>query len=144
MSDAPLSRERFEALLEAYGADVSRWPADERAAMRARAEEPGAAVMLAQAAALDAVLDQAPRLGEPRRIYDAVIAAAPRMMAVQRLWRRLTAAGIGAALASACAAGVAAGLLLTPVSLVQTEHRSDPLQDASAWLQGPDVTSQNG
>ena len=144
MNDAPLGRERFEALTQAYGADVSRWPADVRPAMQAQAAEPWAAAMLAQADALDAVLDQAPRLGEPRRIYDAVIAAAPRMMGVQRLWRRLTAAGIGAVLASACAAGVAAGLLLTPVSLVQTGHRSDPLQDASAWLQGPDVTSQSG
>jgi hypothetical protein len=144
MSDAPLGRERFEALTQAYGADVRRWPAHERAAMQAQATEPWAMEALARAESLDAALDQAPMLGEPRRIYDAVIVAAPRMMAVQRLWRRLTAAGIGAALASACAAGVAAGLLLTPASLVQAEQRSDALQDASAWLQGPDVTSQTG
>jgi ABC-type nitrate/sulfonate/bicarbonate transport system permease component len=144
MSPAPLGHERFEAVIEAYGADVSRWPIDARSAMQAQAAEPWAAGLLAHAEALDAVLDQAPCLGEPHRIYDAVIAAAPRMMAVQQLWRRLTAAGVSAGLAAACAAGVAAGLLLTPVSLVQSERRSDPLQDASAWLQGPDVTSQNG
>lgn len=56
-----MNRARFEHLLEAYGADFSRWPADERAAAEAfaRAHAAEIAAPLAEARALDALLDTA-------------------------------------------------------------------------------------
>lgn len=49
--------ERFQALIEAYGADPARWPADKGAAMARFANQSAAAkALLKEAAALDAAL----------------------------------------------------------------------------------------
>ncbi len=50
---------RFEHLLEAYGADYRRWPADERAAAAAFAAAQDVAGPMEQARALDTALDGA-------------------------------------------------------------------------------------
>jgi len=53
-----MDRTRFEALLEAYGADPRRWPEAERAAAVAFASaHPEMGAVAAEAARLDAVLD---------------------------------------------------------------------------------------
>lgn len=59
MTDVP--RERVRALLDAYGADRGRWPAAERAtAERVLAGDPVLAAELADARALDGLLDALP------------------------------------------------------------------------------------
>lgn len=59
-----MDRNRFEAIVAAYGADPRRWPEDERlAAQRLAAIDARAASLLADAAALDQALDAAQ--GEP-------------------------------------------------------------------------------
>jgi hypothetical protein len=68
---------------------------------------------------LDALL-AAYRAAEPSAALRAdIAAAAPRQRAIGRAWRWLGAAGLGAVLAGACAAGVAAGLTLAPSSLTR-------------------------
>lgn len=55
-----MDRERFSHLLEAYGGDFRRWPAQERASAAAfAAQHPDLAPALAAARALDASLDAA-------------------------------------------------------------------------------------
>lgn len=56
-----MDRTRFDYLLEAYGADLARWPQGERAAAAAFADTAAGelAPKLAQARALDAALDAA-------------------------------------------------------------------------------------
>jgi hypothetical protein len=58
--DKIMDRERFNHLLEAYGADFRRWPAEERAAAAMFAAQDGeAAAALKEAQQLDRVLELA-------------------------------------------------------------------------------------
>jgi hypothetical protein len=59
-----------------------------------------------------------------------IVAAAPRQRAIGRAWRWIGGAGLGAVLAGACAAGVAAGLTLAPTSLA-TAIIGGPAQPAA-------------
>ncbi|MEQ1707296.1 MAG: hypothetical protein ABL864_03080 [Terricaulis sp.] len=52
-----MDQARFEHLLEAYGADYRRWPADERAAAAAFVGAEHVAIPMQQARSLDAALD---------------------------------------------------------------------------------------
>lgn len=74
-----MNRERFEHLLEAYGADFRRWPAEERgsAAIYA-AQNPDAAAAIAQAQALDRSLDLAREASPSADLAARVLASAPR------------------------------------------------------------------
>jgi hypothetical protein len=71
---------RFEELATAYGADVRRWPeADRASAWAFAAAEPTAVErVLAEAAALDALLAAAPAPIPGQALRDAVLASAPR------------------------------------------------------------------
>jgi hypothetical protein len=81
---------RFRELLDAYGADAERWPADERAAALALlACEPDARVALAAAAALDRVLDLAPAAEPSAALAGAVLAGAPAVRRRSRAGRAL-------------------------------------------------------
>jgi hypothetical protein len=95
---------RFAALVEAYGAEPSRWPADRRAwAEQFLARSDAARAIAAEAAALDAALDRAPLAPPPAALIGRVLAAAPRAGARARsaswwlggFWR--PAAGLAAA-----------------------------------------------
>ena len=56
-----MKADRLHALAEAYGADLRRWPASERVfAESLIAADPSLKTALAQAAALDALLDASP------------------------------------------------------------------------------------
>jgi hypothetical protein len=63
-----------------------------------------------------------------------IIAAAPRERAVGRALRWVGGAGLGAALAGACAAGVVTGLTLAPASLARalSGHPATPAAEASS------------
>ena len=82
-----MTPERLRHLLDAYGANPSRWPAAERDAMRALlAHSPGLARWQRQAAELDALLDRA-TLPAADRAFMAGIADA----GATPLWRHWAA-----------------------------------------------------
>lgn len=110
---------RFEALAEAYGGDVSRWPADTReAAALTIAEAPGVAGrILAAASDLDAALDSWRVAAASRDLRDAILAEAPRARRRFKFGAWFARAGLGAGLAAACAAGVVVGAQVSALSL---------------------------
>jgi hypothetical protein len=74
-------RQALEHLLEVYGADRTRWPARERLRIAGFISEDGEArTMLAEAAALDRLLDLAPGAGKEREhaLKERIVAAALR------------------------------------------------------------------
>jgi anti-sigma factor RsiW len=74
-------REALERLLDVYGADRTRWPARERLRFASFISEDEAAQRLvAESAALDALLDRAPRASEDREraLKERIVAAALR------------------------------------------------------------------
>lgn len=107
-----MDAQRFEALAEAHGAAIGRWPKNEQdAAFAFLADQPETAqVLLAQAQALDEALDALRPPAPSAALRHAVIAAAPRARRPGAWSRWLAGAGIGAALATACAAGVVVGV----------------------------------
>lgn len=100
---------RLQRLIEAYGADPARWPAEERdAAVRRAAGDPAAQAALAEARQLDDLLD---RLEAPEAGALSLPAALPAQqrpflagLASWRLWPGV------AVLAMASVLGVAIGL----------------------------------
>jgi hypothetical protein len=113
-----MTMERLNTILESYGASPARWPAEERAAAEAMiASSDEARAAFAEAARLDAVLDQAPppppvdRLGwrlrgiGPRPEQIVAAAARPRTSWMGNLAR-------AAAVVLAVAGGVAIGVAL--------------------------------
>jgi hypothetical protein len=109
----PMSRERFEALADAYGGDVARWPATEREAAAALMVEDAAFArgVLAEASRLDAALDEWRPLAVTPALRQAALAATPkaRRRGVLATWG--VRVGLGAGLAAACAMGVLVGAL---------------------------------
>lgn len=81
-----MDRERFLHLLEAYGGDLRRWPAETRAPAAAyAAQDAEAAAALAEARALDRALDAGRHGAEPSAALAArVLAQAPRAAALDR------------------------------------------------------------
>jgi hypothetical protein len=75
-----MDRERFDHLLAAYGGDVSRWPAEERAAAAAfAAGNAEASAALKEAQALDAALNAARNdVGDTSALAARILATAPR------------------------------------------------------------------
>jgi hypothetical protein len=75
-----MDRERFEHLLEAYGADFRRWPVETRAQAAAyAAQNVDAAAAIAEARALDQVLDSARTDPAPSPdLVGRILAQAPR------------------------------------------------------------------
>ena len=79
-SDKPPFMElaQFETLVDTYGADAEAWPADEREQALALLERSGdARRLLDEAAALDALLDEAPGLEPCAALRQQVLDAAP-------------------------------------------------------------------
>jgi len=108
---AGLTHERFEALAEAYGGDVSRWPAEvlDAAAVTMTAEPAYTRAVLERTGRLDAALDAWRPAHASASLTERILAAAPA--AVRRRWPKwLSPAALGAGLAAACAAGVIAGV----------------------------------
>lgn len=74
-------RQALERLLEVCGADRTRWPARERLRFASLiCEDEGARRLVAESAALDALLDRAPRTSEDREhaLKERIVAAALR------------------------------------------------------------------
>lgn len=75
-----MDRERFANLLDAYGADFRRWPAETRAAAAAyAAQDADATALLAEARKLDTLLDSGRDDVQPSADLAArILASAPR------------------------------------------------------------------
>jgi hypothetical protein len=109
-----MNEDRFLNLAAAYGADMDRWPASERAV--------AAAFVAANPRVVEACLAAERLLDDALQRYDAsaasaalrtrIIASAPRERAAGALRRWLAAAGLALGLAASAAAGVAAGYAL--------------------------------
>ena len=135
-----MKEERLQALADAYGADLRRWPADQRAfAESLLAVDPSLRDALDQAAALDALLDTAPTPVPSAALTARVLAAAPRPRASGR-WRQAVWY-LGAGWAAAACAGVVAGVGLT--SHLTADARADAVLYQSA-LTGVDDTEVLG
>jgi ferric-dicitrate binding protein FerR (iron transport regulator) len=77
-----MDRERFEHLLDVYGADFQRWPAEERAAGEAcAAQSAEAAAMLRDAQMLDRALRLAAEAPDTSALAARILANAPRRRA---------------------------------------------------------------
>jgi hypothetical protein len=110
--------ERFQLLADAWGGVIARWPAETQDdAYAFMAAAPGQAdAVLAEARAMDALMDEAPALAPSIALRDSIIAAAPAARPQRsRLWRWISGAGVGVGLAAATAAGVMAGVSLSPI-----------------------------
>ena len=132
--------ERLQALAEAYGGDLRRWPADQRAfAESLVAADPAARVLLDEAAALDALLDASPSVAPSADLTARVLRAAPGARAKSRPRRAVWFLGAGWA-AAACA-GVVAGVGLT--RQISADARADAVL-YQATLSGVDDTEVLG
>src|SRR5580704_13649622 len=109
-----MTEERFLTLAAAYGADMNRWPAGERAVAAAFAASNPQMVeaCLAAERLLDAALRRYDAAEASAALRGRIIAAAPRERAVGGVLRWIAGAGLGLGLAASAAAGVAAGYTL--------------------------------
>ena len=132
-----MKAQRLHALAEAYGADLRRWPASERAfADSLIAADPSLKAVLDEAAALDALLDAAPAPAPSAVLTARVLAAAPKARSRRFHLDRL-AFYLGAGWAAAACAGVVAGVGLT--SELTANERADAVLYQSS-LTGVDDT----
>jgi hypothetical protein len=132
-----LTHERFEALAEAYGGDVSRWPLEARdGAALLMAAEPGfTGAALARAERLDTALDAWRPAPASAGLMQRILAAAPA--AVRRRWPVwLSPAALGAGLAAACAAGVVLGV---QVSAHSSEAQEVAVTNTLSAISGYDL-----
>jgi hypothetical protein len=88
MSNTGMTLADFERLLDVYGGDRTRWPAEARAAAaQLVAREQRARLLLAEAEALDRVLERAPlpSLASEAALAERIVAAAQRSPRMVRL-----------------------------------------------------------
>ena len=79
MTQMTLSEDDLLRLIEAYGADLSAWPAEQAEAAAGRLDQPSPAVRAAleDAAGLDALLAELPQVEPPAHLAAAILDAAP-------------------------------------------------------------------
>ena len=126
MGAGGMTHERFEALAEAFGGDVARWPADAReaAALLMAAEPEFTQAVLAQAERLDTALDAWRPAPASPALVERIVAGAPKARAPRWIgWLSPAAQGafLGAGLAAACAAGVMVGVVVSEHSSTSRE-----------------------
>jgi hypothetical protein len=137
-----MDKARFQALADAYGGDVTRWPEAEReAALALLADQPAMArTVLAAALSLDTVLDALPTPAVRADLRARLLAAAPKARSGPGPWRRwLAGAGVGLTLATACAAGVAVGVAAAQPSA--DDRRADAALSETGFDVGADPSA---
>ena len=98
-----MKAERLHELADAYGADLRRWPASERAfAESLLAADPSLKAVLDEAATLDALLNAASAPVPSAALTARILAAAPKRKAHGRLGRAVWYLGAGWAAAASC------------------------------------------
>ena len=140
-----LTADRVRALLDAYGADHGRWPQAERAAaQRLMAADPALAAEVAEAAAVDTLLDALPdpAPGPALRVALKAIPERDRLGWTDRLaalWPFEAPWRPAAGLAAAAAVGLVIGLATPETSTADaalTVAYHDPVADAAAMASG--------
>ncbi|WP_411288258.1 hypothetical protein [Phenylobacterium sp.] len=118
-----LTHERFEALAQAYGGDVARWPPAERdAAATLMAAEPAFTQrLLADAGRMDEALDAFRFTPASGGLAEAILAHAPQRRRRPAWLSWLTPVGLGAGLAAACAAGLIVGVQVSNLPSASAE-----------------------
>lgn len=127
----PIEMSRFEALLDAYGAEPRRWPEAERSAALALVRaDPAAAALLERAGAIDDLLGDY-RVPAPSAALVAAVTRRPFVTRARLWWSALLlgVAGITGALAGSAAT---AALALEPVSLPALYGHATAFGDVSA------------
>jgi hypothetical protein len=128
-------RERLAEILDAYGADPDRWPADERAAALALLrEDAGARVLRERALRLDRVLTAADEVDVPPDLAARVLAAAPLPAAARAQRRRPSIERGGRRLRYLAAAVPMAAAAVVALWLARAPENEVTLSDAIAAL----------
>lgn len=118
----------FRALLDAYGADARRWPAEQRdAAIAFQATETGEA-LAAEAAKLDALLDCYEPSGPSSALTGRIMETAGRRVTLRR---RLQRWFVGAGLVGVGLAGGLTGAFV--VAVVMPPHPPTMTETATAF-----------
>ena len=128
---------RFGTLAGAWGGDVRRWPAHEQPAARtAMAFDPeGTDRLLRAARALDDILSASISPAPAYALHERIIRGWPSAPRLAPPWRWLMGVCIGAGLAGAATAGIAAGLIIAPMATTtQPAAGADPIVQASMLL----------
>lgn len=135
-------------LLDAYGAEPARWPADRRgAALALLRSSPGARRLLEEAKAVDQLLDRepVPVVGPDRvgRVVDAALAALPSrprrgfLDLLAGLFAPRPGWAPAAALAACAAAGVLVGVEANLPATLPTEAGQAPTADLTSVAFAP-------
>lgn len=121
--------ERFQELIDAYGAEPSRWPLAERAGAEALlAVDAQARSLVTDAAALDALLNAAAAPEPSDLLRHRVLRAAPRARAAISRFGWASGAGWAAAAAAGVLVGVSIGQQMS------LAWQADAvLEQATAW-----------
>ena len=106
-----MRQERFEALAQAYGGEIARWPdaVREAAALFAAAAPEVATLILSREGRLDAVLDAAPRTSARSGLFEQIVLSAPAGRRRRRWSVWIAPARLGAGLAATALVGVLLG-----------------------------------
>jgi hypothetical protein len=135
-----MNAERFEQLIDAYGARPERWPDAEReAAEQWLAATPDAVVRLGEAARLDRALDAWSLPATSAVLREKVVATAPKARGTVRPAARLWWAGAG--LIAACAMGMVVGANLADLGFTPA---STTAESTGAMLTSSDSLSVFG
>ena len=140
MDSIALNLSRFHELAGAFGGDLRRWPAAERAQASAllAADPVATQPILARAAALDELLAASPDPVPSLALREAIVAFAPRPRRVSstRRW-------VGVGLAAASVAGVLAGSAAAPIASSRLHWQTaDTASEAARLLGEPSDLSE--
>jgi hypothetical protein len=122
-----MTPERFRSLVDAYGADPSKWPNDDRVRAFEHAATPQGTdvrTALADAAMLDDLLDDYVVAAPDRALMARIVASAPA--STTREWFSHLWSGLG--VAGVAAAGVLAGVMVVSSILPPVAQVSPPTE----------------
>ena len=149
----PMTLDRLDDLLSAYGADETRWPAEKRQAARELiASSADARRLLDETRALDMLLNQAPVEEPSAELMERLMAARPRELvevpprrasggAGKGGWIRGVAAALWPYGSSAFPAGALAASLVLGIALGTTTSISPIASDSGATTAASTTTS---
>ena len=141
-----MNEDRFLNLAAAYGADMNRWPAGERAVASAfvAANPQVVEACLAAERLLDAALHRYDAGEASAALRARITAGAPRERTMGAVRRWLAAASLGLGLAASAAAGVAAGYTLGHPAVTRWLGPSDLDAGEFSALADPAGDAANG
>jgi hypothetical protein len=134
-----MDKERFQSLAASYGGFIPRWPASERVAAIwfifrcSRSSQK----ILGDARRLDQMLNRSSNPRMTRELYGSLIESAIGLGGIAGRGDSWFGAVLGAGLATACAAGIATGLVIGPLNSEPLTAPLDPAEVAAGALGNP-------